>query len=91
MSIEPKETCPPGIATILEIWQATLVEGRITNRDAVSAGCMLLGSICMNAQETKDEALQTFSDCIYDIYKFIDENWDQAQQMRATARRLRGE
>jgi hypothetical protein len=91
MSIEPKETCPPGIQTILEIWQATLVEAKVTNGDAISAGCMLMGFICMQSQETKDDALQTFSDTIYDIYCFIDQNWEQAEKMRQAARRRRGE
>lgn len=91
MSIEPKDTCPPQIQTVLEIWQSTLVEARMTNVDSISAGCMIMGFICLNVSETKEQALATFSDTIYDIYRYIDENWEQAQQMRAIARRKRGE
>jgi hypothetical protein len=92
MSIEPKETCPPEIQTILEIWQATLIEAKVANADAISAGCMLMGFICMQSQDSKENALQTFSDTIYDIYQFIDQNWEQAQEMRrrAAERRSRG-
>jgi len=91
MSIEHKDDCPPGIKTVLEIWQSTLVEARLTNSDALSAACMLMGYVCMQIQDHKEDALQTFSDTIYDTYQYIDFNWEQAQAMKQAARRRRGE
>jgi hypothetical protein len=91
MSIEPKETCPPPIQTVLEIWQSTLVEARLNNRDALSAAAMLMGYVCLNVSTHEDVAHRNFSDLIFDIHKYIEANWEQAQEMRRAARRRRGE
>lgn len=89
MSIEPKGSCPPSIQTVLEICQQTFVEARMTNDDALSAACMLLGFTCLNQTDSKEMALQNFSDCIYDIYRYIDENFEQVQEMRRMIRERR--
>ena len=88
MSIEPKGICPPSIQTVLEIFQQTLGEAQLSNDDALSSACMLLGFVCLNTNDSREMALQNFSDCIYDIYRYIDENFDQVQDMRQ-ARRMK--
>jgi hypothetical protein len=89
MSIGPKGGCPPGIQTVLEICQQTFIEARMSNDDALSTASMLLGFTCLNITEGRKEALEAFSDCIYDIYKYIDENFDQVQDVRRKIRERR--
>lgn len=89
MSIEPKGTCPPNIQTVLEIFQQTLGEAKLSNDDALSAACMLLGFVCLNTNDSREMSLQNFSDCIYGIYRYIDENFDQVQDMRRKIRSRR--
>lgn len=89
MSIEPKGTCPPSIQTVLQICQETFIDARLTNDDALSAACMLLGFVAMNQQDSKAEAMAAFSDCIYDIYQYIDQNFEQVQEMRRIIRSKR--
>lgn len=89
MSIEDKGACPPAIKTVLEICQATLVEAQLNNADALSAASMMLGFVCLNMSETEDDAHCHFSDCIFDIHKYIEANWEQVQEMRRRARSKR--
>jgi len=91
MSIEPRETCPTDIQTVMEIWQTTMAEARLSNADALSATSMLLGWVCLNAAQDEGHAHEMFSDTIWDIHKYIEANWEQAQQMKREARRRRGE
>lgn len=89
MSIEHRRDCPPELQTVLEIWQATLVEARLTNDDALSAAAMLIGHTCLNIAQTEEHAHDLFGATIWDIHKFIERNWEQAQEMRKQARRRR--
>lgn len=91
MSIEHKSNCPPDIQTVLEIWQATLAEAKMTNDDTLSAAAMLMGYVCLNISETEEVAHDLFSATIWDIHKYIESNWHQAQAMRRAARSKRGE
>jgi hypothetical protein len=94
VSIEPKETCPPSIQTVLEIFQQTLSEAKLPVDDALSAASMLVGYVCLNSANEEQAAHDSFALLVYDIHRYIAENWDQVveiRKMQAMKRRLQGE
>ena len=86
MSVEQRDICPPQLKTVIEIWNQTLGEARLTNDEALAAASMLMGSICLNSQKTEENAHYVFSLAIWEIHQYISVNWHQVQAMQRAAR-----